>query len=172
MKSVRRFTVFFIILVVSALTGCVGGEKTANSANRSGNSNANVNSDSLAAKDNIEDLETMIRLPFHPADAVWRDDPASGPEKPRKLTVILNFTADESNKIVEASAKGNPGTPFEIETESWFPPELIAKSQASGNETIKGKSYPATEFTQAPFTEGRVSRIDGTDFFVVELLAR
>ncbi|MBK7706249.1 MAG: hypothetical protein IPN69_09875 [Acidobacteria bacterium] len=170
MNSVPRLPVVLVFLFLSFVSGCVSGQKTGNSNNRSANTNSN--SDSSNAKDNIEDLEAIIRLPFHPEEALYREEPAAGPEKPRKLTVVLKFSAEEANKIVETSAKGNAGQPFEIETESWFSPELVAMSQESGNETIKGTTYPATEFTQAPYNDGKVSRIEGTNFFIVELNAR
>ncbi len=172
MRFAPRSPLVLVILLASAVSGCTGGQKSGNSNAINRNSNTNANAASANANDNIEDLEAMIRLPFHPDEALFREEPASGPEKTRKLTVVLKFTTDEANKIVEAASKGNVGQPFEIETESWFPPELVAKSQQSGNETIKGLSYPATEFTQAPFGEGKVSRIEATDFFVVELYAR
>lgn len=165
-RPLLSLTVIATMIFVAAC----GSTKTQSNART--NTNAVSNANSSAPKDNIEELESMIRIPFHPEDAIWKEDQEYGPDKKRKLTIVLKFKTDEANKIVESLSKSGPGQPVEIESEDWFSPELVAKSQESGNETVKGTSYAATDFTQSPFTEGRASRIQGTDFFIVELFAK
>ncbi len=165
----RGFLSFTVVATMICVAAC-GSTKTQSNART--NANASTNANSSAPKDNIEELESLIRIPFHPQDAVWKEDPEYGPEKKRKLTIVLKFKSDEANKIIESLAKSGPGQRIEIESEDWFSPELVAKSQESGNETIKGLSYPAGDFAQSPFSEGRASRIEGTDFFIVELFAK
>lgn len=169
MFSPRALALVFCFATLGLATACT--PRTPQSNVRT-NANAVSNANSSAPKDNIEELESMIRIPFHPEDAIWKEDPEYGPDKKRKLTIVLKFKSDEANKIVESLSKSGPGQPVEIESEDWFSPELVAKSQESGNETVKGTSYAATDFTQSPFTEGRASRIQGTDFFIVELFAK
>jgi hypothetical protein len=165
---------FPLIVALSLVLGCSPASKSENGNKRVERENINASSEKSPANDNIEELESTIRLPFHPEDALWRDDPVNGDpaRNRRKLIAVLKFSGDQANRIIEEAVKNKPGQPLEIETETWFPPELIAKSQESGNETIKGTSYAAIDFFQAPFVEGRLTRIDGTNFFVVELLEK
>lgn len=167
MTSSPRFPLIILIVLIAFLSACVGSKNANGIANNRGTA-VNSNSRTSDAHDDIEELEGAVNLAFHPDEAVWRDDP--GPtEKSRKLIAVLKFTAADSAKVVEMISKTGPGEAFEIESESWFPPELIAKSQESGNATIKGKSYPATDFMRPPFNDGRISRIDDTDFYILEL---
>jgi len=44
--------------------------------------------------------------------------------------------------------------------------------ELSGDDSLKGLAYSADSFFQEPYTSGRVIRIDGTDYFVLELSAK
>ena len=50
-----------------------------------------------------------------------------------------------------------------------LPPELIAQSQGSGDEILKGKSYAANEFFSESYKNGKITRINDTDYFILEL---
>lgn len=161
----------------------IGCSNTSNSDINANSNSQNTNSEVInkknLAKDDIEELEAMVKLPFHPEEALWREEPLGkqsnnnrlpSPNE-KNLTVVLKFTTEEANKIVETAEKIKPSQMTEMEPETWFPPELIAKSQESGNESIKGKTYAANEFYQTPFLNGKLTRIEGTDFFVLELFS-
>ena len=64
------------------------------------------------------------------------------------------------------------GIQVTIENETWFPDDLIAYGEMSGDDTLKGTSYAANAFLQDPFNEGRVVRIEGTNYFVLEATAK
>jgi hypothetical protein len=90
----------------------------------------------------------------------------------KKLTAVLRFLNEDADKIVAQAASVKAAAPSTINTEKWFPPELIAQSRTSGDDTLKGLSYPANDFYNAPYSDGTFTRIDGTDYFVLELFAK
>lgn len=122
-----------------------------------------------SAKTNVEELSLLINLPFPPSDEdiVWK---LSRDQK--KLTAVLRFTPEDAKRIAaEASARQAPQNTT-ISSETWFPPELIAQSEVGGEDSLDGVAYPAESFYQEPFTSGRIVRIEGTDYFVLELAAK
>lgn len=164
MISIRLIVASILIQTILS-AGCSGPQNSSNGSNSGVNSNSNTAT--VPANDKDEELEAMIKMPFPSDETLWREE--TGPDRKRKLTAVLRLTSDDAQKVEEQSSKTAVPQAVEIEAESWFPPELVAKSQESGNETIKGKAYQANEFYQAPFTQGRISRIDGTNYFVLEL---
>jgi len=166
-----------LILLVGFIADCTSNNTAnTNSTNTANTANSN-NSNSV--KDDADELEMMIKMPFHPEEAVWReetfgktsDNRAPGPSD-KKLIAVLRFLKDDADKIVAQAEKYKPAVPGIISPESWFPVELIAQSQMSGDETLKGMSYPANDFYNAPYIEGKITRIEGTDYFVLELFAK
>jgi len=77
-----------------------------------------------------------------------------------------------ADKLVEEAKKIKPPTPAKIGSELWFPAELIAQADNSGDDTLNGTTYAANAFFQPPFTDGKLTRIQGTDYFVLELTAQ
>jgi hypothetical protein len=172
----------FITLIISVFfAACSSGEgnfANSNSVNSNANSaNSNTNA---AVKDDTDELEMTIKLPFHPEEAVWREENQgrgnnnSVPPAPsdKKLVAVLRFLKEDANKIVAQAGSYKSPAPEIINTESWFPAELIAQSQTSGDETLKGLSYAANDFLQPPYSDGKITRIEGTDYFVLELFAK
>jgi hypothetical protein len=171
--------IFIALLIAAIFTGCASNNiANSNEANQNANS-ANSNG-AASTKDDADELELIIKLPFHPEDAVWREDvfgktgdnrmPAGPTDK--KLTAVLRFLKDDADKITAQAEKYKPASPEVINSENWFPNELVAQSQTSGDETLKGKSYAANDFYNAPYSEGKLTRIEGTDYFVLELFAK
>ena len=124
------------------------------------------NESSSQPKDDIAELEKIIKLPFHPEEAIWLSLPNE-----KKLVVVLKFSPEDANQIVQQAEKYQPATQSAVEADNWFPAELIAQSQLSGDETLKGNSHAANDFFQPPFTNGKITRIVDTNFFVLELTA-
>ena len=84
----------------------------------------------------------------------------------------MRFSSADSDKIVaEASKNGSPQN-AEIAVENWFPDELVAQGEMSGDNALKGLAYPANAFFLEPYTSGRITRIEGGDYFVLELIAK
>jgi hypothetical protein len=170
--------IFTALLIAALFTACTSSETEKSNSNKQNANTANSNS-SNSVKDDIEELEMAIKMPFHPEEAVWREDVLgkSGDNRvaaptDKKLTAVLRFLKDDAAKVTAQAEKYKPAAPATIPTEKWFPAELIAKSQTSGDETIKGSSYPANDFFNPPYSDGKITRIEGTDYFVLELFAK
>jgi hypothetical protein len=168
---------FLLLSLAFSIGACTSGDPQSSNAN-SANQSANTNSANLI-KDDIDELEMLVKMPFHPEEAVWREDVLGKPGDSRvpgptdkKLTAVLRFLKDDAGKVTAQAEKYKAAAPEAINTEKWFPAELIAQSQTSGDETLKGSSYPANDFYNAPYTDGKITRIEGTDYFVLELFAK
>ncbi|MGI9056277.1 MAG: hypothetical protein ACR2F2_10810 [Pyrinomonadaceae bacterium] len=129
------------------------------------------------AKDDAEELGKLIKIPYETEEALWKIENAAkipnanhGETAP-KLIAVLKFKSADAQKIVEQAANYKPATETSISVENWFPPELVAKSQESGDETIKGTVYAPNDFAQSPYSNGTLTRIAETDYFVLELFS-
>jgi hypothetical protein len=128
------------------------------------------------AQDDAEELSKHIKIPYETEEALWKiEDNAKIPnanhgETAPKLIAVLKFKSEDARKIIEQAEKHKPATETSVSVENWFPPELIAKSQESGDETIRGIVYAPNDFTQSPYERGTLTRIADTDYFVLELI--
>lgn len=128
------------------------------------------------ANDSAEELAEFIELPFEPVEVEWREQPAASSGQSaytgRKLVAVMRFSREHADRIAAEAGKLGPASPATIETEEWYPAELIAHSEMNGDAGLAATAYRADIFYRAPFSEGRVLRIDGTDYFVLELFAK
>ena len=169
MKCLPTKLICGFLLSIFLFSACVKNETDKN-ANLPTNQTTNYNNDNKTPPmDDVEELERIIKLPFHPEEATWRETDLNAPNGEKKLTVVLKFLPEDANKIVAQAEKYKPAESLDIDAEDWFPAELIAQSQISGDINLKGKSYAANDFFQSPYTNGKVTRIDDTDYFVLEL---
>ncbi len=164
MKFYRAVVILALLSSSWPLLSCGGprksGDTQANSANQA-NDAANV------TKTNVEELGMLINMPYETEEAVWRSDPEQ-----KKITAVLRFSSEDARKFTEQAEKQKKPTNAVIGTESWFPAELVAQSDQSGDDSLKGISYAANDFYQAPYTDGRIIRVENTDYFVLELIAK
>jgi hypothetical protein len=158
-----KFYLPLFLVVCSSFFGACSGEPGANSAPSNSRANANSSS-SKKANDNLEELGMLVKVPYEPEDVLWLEEPG------RKLTIVLLYLPADVQKIVTDAEKHGAATNASIEPADWFPKELISQHDLSG-EPLQGKQYPANEFFHAPYNSGRLIRIDGTDYFIVELTA-
>ncbi len=178
------FVKFFCVFFVSAtfFFGCKNYDNDSNVVRQVSNENQNskienIGEDQSPAKDDAEELGKLIKIPFDTEEALWKIEDsakisnANNGETVQKLVAVLKFKSEDTQKIVEQAVNYKPATETSLNAESWFPPELIAKSQQSGNETIKGTIYAPNDFAQTPYQNGTLTRISGTDYFVLELTA-
>ena len=175
-SSAKLFPV--LLLISFLIAGCGEDENTNNAKVSATNEQSAIvkNDNANVFKDNIEELDKIINLPIIPVEATWREDNLDKQNNNnlpvlngKKLTVVLKFSAEDAQKIVEKIDKTKPVFASDVDAESWFPPELIAKSQESGDENLKGTSYAADNFLLEPYRNGKITRINDTDFFVLEL---
>jgi hypothetical protein len=143
----------------------------ANSSNANQNGNVNAKNSS-PSNDNAEELSTLIKLPILPEEknderVEWREENIN--PKGKKLTAILKYNEANSAQIIALAEKHKQGSPVEIGVEEWYPEELTAQTQLSGNESLKGVAYEAKDFLNPPYNNGRLIRISESNFFVLEL---
>jgi len=163
MKILRAFVILALFLSVCVLGGCGAGNTNTNINATSASPNPAVDN-SNSAKTNIEELSMVINVPFEPDDIVWK---VNSDEK--KLTAVLRFTSEDADRIATDAATRQAPENATLSSESWFPAELIAQSEMTGDDSLNGVAYAADAFLQIPYTSGQIVRIDGTDYFVVEL---
>ncbi|MDQ3063304.1 MAG: hypothetical protein M3R14_10685 [Acidobacteriota bacterium] len=168
MKISQAKLILSLALSIFLLNACAGNE-TANTNSLASNVNSKTE---VVAKDDIEELGKIIKLAFVPEEATYSEinlnDRNSVPNQ-KKLVAVLKFSAENANQIVAQAEKYNPPAPADIDAENWFPPELVAKSQETGDEFLKGAAYAANDFLQSPYINGRLTRINDTNYFVLEL---
>lgn len=168
MKIFRAVVILPLFLSAIAFFGCGGGNKNTNispSATSSNSTLENANS----AKSNVEELGLLVNLPYQPADEdiVWKSDTAN-----KKLLAVIRFSHEDAKRLVDEASTRQAPLKTALSSETWFPPELIAQSEMSGDDSLNGLAYSADSFFQEPYTAGRIVRIEGTDYFVLELSAK
>ncbi|MGI8786247.1 MAG: hypothetical protein ACR2HG_00615 [Pyrinomonadaceae bacterium] len=180
MKILKAKLFFSFAVSVFLLNGCAEN-KNVNVNSSAPNTNQTSNSKTeITAKDDIEELGKTVKLPYTPEEATYSEvnlndknsappfDKSPAPNE-KKLVAVLKFSSEDANQIIARAEKYKSPAPADIDAESWFPPELVAKSQETGDESLKGVEYAANDFFQTPFINGRLTRLNDTDYFVLEL---
>jgi hypothetical protein len=158
------------LFIIAILLGACAGNQAGNGNSVASNANQTANSSGeIVAQDNIEDLDKIIKLPYIPLEATYSEINLNKSPNERKFVAVLKFSPEDTAKIVTAAEKYKPSVPSDIDAETWFPPELIAKSQETGDEYLKGVEYAANDFIQPPYLNGKLTRLNNTDYFVLEL---
>ena len=177
MQISRIQSVFAFVFLIFLLNACAGN-KTANENSSALNSNQITNVKvGIVTQDNIEDLGKIIKLSFEPEEATYSEFDSAGKNinantnapNGKRLVAVLKFSEKDAAQIVAQAEKYTAPAPLDVEAENWFPPELVAKSQETGDEVLKGVSYQARDFFQPPYTKGRLTRINDTNYFVLEM---
>ncbi len=171
--SPKKFICVFCLSIFFA-TACSRIEN-ANLAQSQANQTANNNAQSV--NDDVDELGKIIKLPLAPEEVTWREDDLnaqvseskSAAQERKKLTAVLRFTDEDAAKIVAKTENNKTAKASEVEAEDWFPAELVAQSQLSGDETLKGSTFAAADFFQTPYNKGNITRINNTNYFVLEL---
>lgn len=115
----------------------------------------------------------LIRLPIEPDEVTWKEVAAD--EKagaPRRLLAVLRYSDADAEKLAAQAASHRPPTVQKFPAEQWFPPELVSQGELSGESTLRGQSYAAADMLQPPYTEGTLTRIENTNYFVLDLIVK
>ena len=170
---------FLIVALSLALTaaGC-GNAESGNSNNTSNASTVASNNAANAPRDNEDEFELLVNLPVEPEDVVWKDaaqldhSKANSGAANDRMVAVLRFTPERANELV--SSLGAPLAPSNrsFDCENWYPAELIAQCSVSGDGKFTGEMFSAASILKPPFTDGRLTRVDKTGFFILELSAR
>jgi hypothetical protein len=160
----NRLALVIIAVTIAIAAGCGGNANNSAGPARAADPTAgNANT----PKTNVEELGMLVPVPYQVDDLVWKEYPNQ-----KRLLAVMRLTPEDAKRLIdEASAQGQP-TGVAIRFEQWFPDELIAQGQMSGDSQLKGQAYPATAFFQPPYNTGTVARVEGTDFFVLDLSAK
>jgi len=166
-------TKFISLLLTIVFFNACSGNNTANINSSASNNSQTANSISeIIARDDVEELGKIIKLPAAPSEATYSEiNQGNSDPNGKKLVVILRFSTADANQIAASAERYKTPAPADIDAEDWFPPELVAKSQESGDASLKGIGYAANDFLQPPYTNGRLTRINDTDYFVLELFS-
>ena|ERR1043165_3804094 len=151
-------------IFISLTAACGGIDANSNSTNANAANSSLVNN---AAKTNVEELAILINVPYESEEVFWKDDPQH-----KRIVAVLRFPANEAQRLIADAQKIRPPQKVNINTESWFPPELVAQSDVSGDDTLSGQAYAANAFFQDAYNDGRIIKIDDSDYFVLEVNAK
>ena len=108
-----------------------------------------------------------VNVPYEAEDIVWKESTDR-----KEIIAVLRFSPEDADRIVADAAPRLVTQNVSLSSESWFPAELIAQAEMSGDDSLSGVAYAADGFFQEPYTSGRIVRVDGTDYFVLELSAK
>lgn len=166
--DILKYGLILSLFFCSAFICACNSSANTNAANANATQAANTaNDDANAVKSSVEELGLQINVPYEAEDITWKED-----AQYKKLIAVLRFSPADSNKLVAEAEKVKQPLPVTITLESWFPDELIAQSEMNGDDSLKGVALAADSFYRAPYTDGRITRIEGTDYFVLELFAK
>lgn len=158
------FVLLTVLIAASFVTSCSSpNQNSANSTNAGGRAPSGSNRADAGPKDNVDELMILFRLPFQPEEVVWEENP----EKKTFLAVI-RFSSENATRMAAEAAKNGQPTDETLTVETWYPAELIAQGELTGESTVKGRSYPAEAFLNPPYTKGRITRIENTDYFILQ----
>ncbi len=168
-----------ILIVVVFFSSACNNDNLTNPTNSSTENSNQINGangeNANSAKDDIDELGKIIKLPLLPEEAnYWEENSTESggnqnSAQNKKFVAVLKFSPENAAQLVSHIEKTRPPVDLKIDAESRFPAELVAQSQLSGDETLKGKSYAADDFLQIPYRRGKITRVENTDYFVLEL---
>jgi hypothetical protein len=150
-----------ILLASQILPSCSSPSGNNNIANTAANSS---NTAQVGPKDNIEEFGLLVRLPFEAEEVTWQEKPEQ-----KKLTAVIRFSPENAAKMAAEVAKNGQPTDDTLTVESWYPNELIAQGELTGESMVKGKSYPAETFLNPPYTKGKITHVENTDYFILQI---
>jgi Tfp pilus assembly protein PilP len=162
-STLKALILALFLAVIFLASGCGNGSSNSNDSANSNAAQANSNS----TKTNVEELGMLINVPYESEEVFWRDDPQH-----KKIVAVLRFSQSEANKLIADAEKVHPPQKVSVNPESWFPPELVAQSDTSGDDTLSGRSFAANAFFQEPYNDGRIVKVDDSDYFILELNAK
>jgi hypothetical protein len=153
------YIIFFVILL--SFTACNEEIETAG-ANKP-EKNVQTQKQIGETSDDADDLAGIINLPFIPEDVIWQQLEVQGG---RKIIAVIRFNPQDTATLL---AQSQAGEKAELAAERWFPQELTAQSDIAGDQVLRGTVYTANTFFKGSFNKGKVVKLDGSDYFIVEI---
>jgi hypothetical protein len=162
MPLAKLARIFCVIAFTIIGSGCTNENRNANTSLTDTASAAQAN----AARTNVEELSLLINVPYETEDIVWKN------VSENRVLAVMRFSAEDAGRVVTGSQAHGPAEKVSMAVETWFPDELIAQAEMSGDNALTGLSYPANDFFQQPFNAGRIARVEGGDYFVLEIFSQ
>lgn len=154
------------VLAAACLASSLVLSSCSDSANTSGSPPA-VEIPAANSRTNAEELRVYVTIPQETEDIVWREFPGE-----KKLVAVMLFTKDDAEAVMRMAAAAGEPKKVVIPVENWFPVEIVAQGDSSGDGTIGAEAYPATGMLLEPYTSGIIARIENTDYFILEAFAK
>lgn len=157
----RSGAILTLFLFTALLQACGGGiSQNANTRPTASSTRASE----PAVRTDVEGLTVLVRVPYETEDVRWKHDD-------KTLVAVLRFSSADADKLAaEAEKFGRPES-VSVDVETWFPEELIAQGEMSGDSALRGHTYAANSFFQEPYSAGKITRIEGGGHFILELTA-
>jgi len=164
MPRLREFILLVSIAIL--LTACSTGP-SGNSNGSASNPSSRPASNANSIRNDVEELGLRVNVPFETEELVWKEVAAGS-----SLVAIMRFTPENSARVVAEAEKFRPATRVDVTSETWFPQELIAQADMTGDDRLVGNSYSANAFLIPPYTEGSLVRVENTDYFILQVIAK
>jgi hypothetical protein len=166
MNSVKTGHIIALFFACTLFSACGGGANS-NAANHAAAANSNAAANANIARTNAEELGLLVNMPYETEEIVWKED-----QQRKKITAVMRFSPEDSKKIVADAEKIKAPEKVTIPTATWFPAELIAQGDMSGEDSVNGLAYSANAFLQEPYNQGRLVHVEDSDYFVLEVSAK
>jgi hypothetical protein len=157
----KHFVYILILFAVLGFTAC--NEEIENNGTNKRASNVQSQKQIGETNDDVDDLAEVIKLPLLPEDVTWQQFEVQGG---KKVIAVIRFTPEDTAAVL---AQSQAGEKAELAAERWFPQELTAQSDVSGDQVLHGTIYATNAFYKDAFNKGRIIKLDGSDYFIVEL---
>jgi hypothetical protein len=157
----KHFVYILILFAVLGFTAC--NEEIENNGTNKRASNVQSQKQIGETNDDVDDLAEVIKLPLLPEDVTWQQFEVQGG---KKVIAVIRFTPEDTAAVL---AQSQTGEKAELAAERWFPQELTAQSDISGDQVLHGTIYATNAFYKDSFNKGRIIKLDGSDYFIVEL---
>ena len=181
-QGVRLIKILPVLLLLSLFISCVSNNTVNQNINKENNTAQIAEKQPSAASDDIEELAKTVKLPLTPEEVLWMPDAAvkitgssanaaanSPVQNGKRLVAVLKFSDADSDALTSQVEKIAPAQDVAVEPEDWFPVELIAESETTGDQSLKGKQYNARDFAQPPYIRGRLIKLEQPGYFVLEM---
>ena len=146
MLKFKTSAILTFILCALLLGSCASeGENSNNAAQPS---TKRIEPQAPKANDNAEELGTLVKLPFEPAEVAWR-------ETPNGLIAVLLYSPEIAKKLADAAAKIKEPEVASVEVEEWFRPSRLQNVIWERIDTY-GKGILHKIFCKDPFTSGQI----------------
>lgn len=162
---------YFLLLAIVFIASCGGPTDSGNNAARTNSRQSSVNANSsngAASNDDTAALAAQILMPIVPEEVKWREEAIRNSDG-KKLVAVLKFTAEGAANMIAQASRHRPSEAVVLAPEDWFPEELVAQSQLAGDDSLRGDAYAASDFLQLPYKNGRLVKIENSNYFVLEL---